>query len=564
VRPVNDVERAWRWCRRNPGWAAMIAAVAFLLVGITGVSSGAYVQVSAQNVEIEKKRKDADDQRKIAERATDEAKKKRREAEIARDKEIEQTKLAKSRLDDSIQTLGLFTSDAKTFCDDALVPGDSRVRLYKVLADHLEKQAANQEAGEASVDTLRNRVWMYQNIAGVWSSLGNSKKAEEYYQKGIEAADHWLKLDPDDAHALSHRAALQFARAAVWESGGRSKLARETSLEVLAVRRKLLDNPQVDQFTPGKSITDLAESLDGLKQYEESLRLRERVYDLHVQRKLPTFVPLDRWAWTCSQAGDHAKDYAKKKEYLTKADELNDQAIRERPGSRATLARAAKIARSLGELEYNHGKLAEKVNPAEAARYYDTAHKHFKKLADVSKLLAVSPDLVERTRDYARSFYTLGLIDRERGRLDEARANFKICLQIREQALHDYKGNLFESNMKFDRLFALVAVGDHAQAHSAAKELHVKNMRNQHNLYRLACIYSLCIPAVEEGCRPKALTPEDKDLQEVYRTTAFDCLEASFREGYANFFHTRIDADLAPIRDDPRFKEILTKYENKK
>jgi hypothetical protein len=60
------------------------------------------------------------------------------------------------------------------------------------------------------------------------------------------------------------------------------------------------------------------------------------------------------------------------------------------------------------------------------------------------------------------------------------------------------------------------------------------------------------------------LTPEDKDLQEVYRTTAFDCLEASFREGYANFFHTRIDADLAPIRDDPRFKEILTKYENKK
>ncbi len=48
VRPVGNVERAWRWCRRNPGWALMIALVAASLFGTTVVSLGAYVEVSAQ------------------------------------------------------------------------------------------------------------------------------------------------------------------------------------------------------------------------------------------------------------------------------------------------------------------------------------------------------------------------------------------------------------------------------------------------------------------------------------------------------------------------------------
>jgi WD40 repeat protein/tRNA A-37 threonylcarbamoyl transferase component Bud32 len=39
ARPMGTPERCWRWCRRNPGWAAMLAGVAGLLVVVAVVST---------------------------------------------------------------------------------------------------------------------------------------------------------------------------------------------------------------------------------------------------------------------------------------------------------------------------------------------------------------------------------------------------------------------------------------------------------------------------------------------------------------------------------------------
>src|SRR5207245_1648373 len=83
-------------------------------------------------------------------------------------------------------------------------------------------------------------------------------------------------------------------------------------------------------------------------------------------------------------------------------------------------------------------------------------------------------------------------------------------------------------------------------------------------LYRLACIYSLSVAAVEEAGRPNPLTEDDRKLQAAYRDKALTALEQSHAQGNLDFYNTRLDADLIPIRGDPRFQRVLEMEKKKK
>jgi serine/threonine protein kinase len=105
VRPVGAVERSWRWCRRNPRWAVMLATVALLLCSVTGVSLYAYVTVAAMNDAITREADQKEKQRQLA---------------------VEKSTLAEKRLLQSMDTVLLFARDARVFCEDAMVPAESR------------------------------------------------------------------------------------------------------------------------------------------------------------------------------------------------------------------------------------------------------------------------------------------------------------------------------------------------------------------------------------------------------------------------------------------------------
>jgi tRNA A-37 threonylcarbamoyl transferase component Bud32 len=112
IRPVGSAERLWRWCRRNPRWAAMIAAVTALLLGVTGVSLYAYFTVAEKNKAIVKESGEKEQQRRLAEK----------------------------RLVETLDAVNLFAVDARAYCEDAIVPGESKKLLYEVLLQNLEKQ----------------------------------------------------------------------------------------------------------------------------------------------------------------------------------------------------------------------------------------------------------------------------------------------------------------------------------------------------------------------------------------------------------------------------------------
>src|SRR5262249_10315765 len=49
TRPVSSAERVWRWCRRNPAFATLTAAVVALLLTVAGVYAVSYFQLRDAN-----------------------------------------------------------------------------------------------------------------------------------------------------------------------------------------------------------------------------------------------------------------------------------------------------------------------------------------------------------------------------------------------------------------------------------------------------------------------------------------------------------------------------------
>ncbi len=535
VRPVGNLERSWRWCRRNPWLAGMAAAAITFLISALGIAVFAYFDAEARNVQIEKKRQEAESAQKVA----------------------------KTRLDQSLKALGLFATDFRAFCEDALVPGQNKAKLYEALIQQLEGQEV-EDAGEASEDAIRNKAWMYQTMAIVYLDTQKNDKAVAIVDKGLAVTKAWLKLKPDDAYALSFHAAFLSLKGDTQYQNADTALAAYG--EALKLRQQLAGNPEVDQYTPGRSYMQLADTYDKLREYDKALSLREQVCKVQLEKgadKDKLFESFDFWAWTCWKAYLPDKDEDRKQALLEKADELSRRALEYRPGARRTLERWSGMLRELGDRAYNQAKRAEaEKQPDVAQKQGDAAQKYYEKLADVARQLAIAPDLMYSLSNYGRSFYTLGLMQKALGKQDQARASFEKSRHVREQLVRDFANSPNLMQLRIDLLFSCVALGEHVQAVREADTMRsalqfTPAPMAAGTLYRLACIYSLSVAAVEEARAPQPLTDEDRALQAAYADKALAALERSHRDGNRDFVGTRMDADFIAIRGDPRFQKIL-------
>lgn len=565
VRPVGTAERVIRWCRRNPGWAAMIALVASSLFGVTGVSVYAYSEVSAQNVTVEKKRKEAED---------------------AHEREKEKTLLAKSRLEQSLQAVGLFATDARMYCEDALVPGQSRAKLYEVLIRQLEKQV-EQSSEEATIDALRNKAFLYQTLCAVTRDFGDHGKSEEWFDKGMATLKDWDKLRHDDQPMLSFRATFLYLRGTSLNARRKLDDARTFFLASLQIRRRLAGDPDAETASKTEQIAALADSLDSVEQFDESITLRKKVLAIfdkdeaalakeklqaefekhakpdahkqairkHQDARERSFPYRDALCESYYKAALHATDYAKRKEHLTAADKLGAELQRVRPTNRNALLRSAAIARTFGELEFNHGILAGNMNPAAAQDHFAQAEVHYAKLNKLSQKLATASDLVEGQREYARSYYTLGLVELRNNQPAKARDNFLMSRKIREATLRDYASHQLSGHLQIDLFFSQIALGD-LSGLERANDFVMVYQGEPTAQYRFACVFALAMEKMKEREKDNPLKVEEKRWIMRYRETAFRCLLDAHDGGFNDLFQSNIDSDLSILRDDPRMKEF--------
>src|SRR5262249_55962377 len=99
---------------------------------------------------------------------------------------VEKHHLAERRLDQSVATLKLFANDARTYCEDALVPGASKQKLFGVLADQLDALAASGDEKEFDEDKFRAHIFLHETVALTEIELGRNVKAEESLKKALK------------------------------------------------------------------------------------------------------------------------------------------------------------------------------------------------------------------------------------------------------------------------------------------------------------------------------------------------------------------------------------------
>jgi hypothetical protein len=138
ARPVGRLERAGRWCKRNPLVAGLLAAVVALLLGGT-ILSTALAVLAGQRAENERlARQDADRLRHLAEEKESQV---RRERDEAR----RQTERAERILRLAAADLDLFATSLRSAKVEELTTGNTGAVLFKLACTYARACAALQQ-----------------------------------------------------------------------------------------------------------------------------------------------------------------------------------------------------------------------------------------------------------------------------------------------------------------------------------------------------------------------------------------------------------------------------------
>jgi serine/threonine protein kinase len=518
-----------------------------LVTGVTAALLVGVISLTATTILLADKNKDLFNANVAIEAESTEREKQRLIAVAAQKK-------AEERLDQSVATLKLFANDARAYCEDAVVPGESKKQLFEVLLNQLEG-LAGEEDKEFNEDKLRARIFLYETVALTQIELARSKDALGVLGKALKLADHWLTVKPNDPGALGRRAAVIHLFGEVHRRLLNDKLAVKYYNEAYEIRKKLLGNEKVERFTPGKTRSDLADSLDGLERWEEAIEARLEAHQFvlnhiakHGEKSADRYFTLDGLNWTLQKAAERTPDYAKKKAYLDEANATSAELLKLRPTGRPALDRWAKNLKLYGDTERRQSDLAAKAGEADKAKsHLAEAQKQYAKYAEITRRLAVSKDLLDQRRRFADSWYELGRVVRAADQ-KKAEQHWKYCLSLREEIMRDYAYPVFvaDEKVRLERLLVLAQLGKHDEVVPEAEMMHIK-IGGKSVRFGLARVFALCSAA------PAA----DKATKDRCRSKSLTCLTEAVAQGFDQWEEVHTEPDLAAIRDDPRYAKIL-------
>jgi serine/threonine protein kinase len=588
ARPVGQVERLWRWSRRNPKLAGAIATILLLLLVVSVGSTWAAVTIRAKKDLAEQNEKKAIANEQLAQQQ-------KHLAEENEQKAINNEKTAHKQADLALNTLGLLITKVQSQLGRQPGAQELKRELLETAMDGL-KQVAGGDAGKIR----RNTSDAYFKMGGIARELGNSADAFKYWQKYYDMAQSALKDNPNN-----ERLKLEMAWAC--------RFLGEISAEKGEKRKALAYYQRALELRKELAAVPLEERIQRNEKAAEQDRLTPRLNDLQLSEEYQRIAVVHYYSGDSAQAEQPALHSVHIRENLV--NELaREQAVFFLTANPATGPTAFGVAarlpgqlRQLNEmrqyLTLNYHLLGEiyfRLRNLELSRlYYQKCEDireailrsdendverlkrigkprppDFRLMADVAsfhqmygaKLLALGASLpevlqhidrsielsrrvleldkaVEARQNLARALYSRGVIAMRAGDPTTLAKCFGECLEIRQELAKDETS----FSKQVDLLEVLARSGKHERAVELSEKLRVGHEKDPDFLVNAARCYAQCSLAVKD----------DLALQQKYLDLTLAALRIALEQGYKDTFALETNPDLDPIRANPEFKKLL-------
>ena len=533
-RPISPVERAWRWCRRNPKVAGLLATVAGLLVLVTVTSTVSALTIAQERNLKEIQRKDAVDARELA--------------ETAKQRAEENEKLATDQSVLSLDTMQVLIDKVQTQLDEAPRTQQIKRDLLETAMEGLKKVAKKAE-GSTSIEATMLSAHM--RMADIFKQLGDTDDAMKEFEKSLDIARRRAAKNPDNDASQANLALVlsqvgdmrqelerdvdasqscyQEALAICETLHGRPPSAvggqpPERLLDMLAEANKNVALTLLKQGKPGESLTLLAKVVS---QRQELVAMAPDV-QLFQQTLAQAYNILGE---VCFLTGDTAAA-------LTHYDECIAQREKVLANDPGDIQGTFELAESCG----NYGDVLIRLGDnAGARKLFERALAGFRGLMDLD-----GRNINFKIATGASS-YRLGVLARRAGDTAEADRHFAESLALREEI-----AALDPSNdaRRMELMLALARCGEHVRAVEIAESVRAGSKDPE-----LLCEVARCYAQCSAGLRDT-----DASQADAYADTAIAALSEAIDDGYTDRVAFNTDPDLDPIRDLPGYRALAGRF----
>lgn len=554
AKPISDIEKLWRWAKRNPKVAALLSTIGVLLIGVAVGSTYAAISINE----------------------------KKKEADAAKELALKNEEIAREQADLALETVSSLIGDVQRKVGKE--PGLRWLRreMLETALAGLNRVERNPGA-EGRIE--RSMVTAYFKAGMIAFENQDTKDALQYFERAYDLAHTVLRNNPSEVFAKFQLAdtcnwlgrlnqslrsdaakAREFYREAL---GLREQLASLTPEELARANERLKPDEKMHSYTNRLMLSE-AFTREGMVRYFagesaaaepfviKSMKIREGLINEIIASELGWNLQPTPLAWG-AQLGIVASlewqiDRAsKQRQHLARNYHLlgliyyrlldldnarlyHQKCLEVREWAMALDAKDFALKGDTGQLLESYGNvLLRSSDPDGALRAYDKAIALDREVIAKDKNLEILGNLSD-------VLYSRGAALVQLNRSSEAAPFFQECLAIREDLARKDPGSRKRDT---DLMLILARNGKHEKAAALAVKLTSGAEKNRMALLDLARAYAQC----------STQAPASSDLRKKYEDSALNALENAAKNGLREVVFFEMP-DLDPIRDKAQFKAL--------